>query len=318
MTLDFAKDWYPSPPTGDFPVPMFSAPGHQDTIWSAVKGEVAQSRQIKWTGGTAATHSIVSVAGAAEVRTRALELHFSWNAGYVEADAQSKRQVHAYQNRARYALVLPPETNVEFRIKEKSNYRFLTIEFDPRYVLQVAELQHLNTVEVLEVWDYNHPLTWYLAQAVANECDSEARQGLLYAESAITLLALHVVRSLSSHDRPLKLRRRGGLAPVFLSRVSDYMSSRLAEDVSLSEAASICGLSAGHFAFAFKQSTGMPPHAWLRRQRIDRSKALLLDGELNLVAIARAVGFANQSAFGVAFKKETGLTPAVWRRLHLI
>ncbi len=35
-------------------VPMFSGPGHRDTIWTDVKGEVARSRQINWEGGTAA------------------------------------------------------------------------------------------------------------------------------------------------------------------------------------------------------------------------------------------------------------------------
>ena len=98
------------------PVPMFSAPGHRDTIWSDVRGKIARSRGITWEGGTAATHAIVSVSGAAEVRTRSLELHFSWNSGRAEADAQSGRQLRSYRNRPRYGLILPPETGVEFRI----------------------------------------------------------------------------------------------------------------------------------------------------------------------------------------------------------
>jgi len=75
-------------------------------------------------------------------------------------------------------------------------------------------------------------------------------------------------------------------------------------------------LSPGHFAFAFKQSTGVAPHAWLRRQRIDRARALLRDQDVSLTSVAQSVGFATQSAFGVAFKKETRSTPAAWRRLH--
>ncbi len=70
------------------PVPMFSGPGHRDTVWTDVRGAVAGSRQITWAGGVAATHAITAVAGAAEVRTRSLELHFSWNSGRAEADAQ--------------------------------------------------------------------------------------------------------------------------------------------------------------------------------------------------------------------------------------
>lgn len=298
------------------PVPMFSGPGHRDTIWSDVRGNVGRSRQIRWEGGAAATHAIVSASGHAEVRTRSLELHFSWNSGRAEADAQSGKQLWSYRNRPRYGLILPPETGVEFRIEEKSNYKFLAMEFEPHYVLRVAELQHLWGVEMIETWDYNHPLTWNLAQAIYEECETDARQGLLYAETAIAFLALHVVRTLSNITAPVRVLQRGGLAPAILSRACEYMISRLTEDVSLSEVAAIANLSLAHFSSAFKRSMGISPHAWFRRQRVDRAKGLLLNSDLSLSAIAQSVGFANQSAFGTAFKRETGWTPAAWRRMR--
>jgi AraC family transcriptional regulator len=304
------------PPQTFSPVPMFSAPGHRDTIWSDMKGSVARSTQIVWPGGTAATHKIDKVSGAAEIRTRCLELQFSWNSGYVEADADRGKQIYAYKNRPCYGLLLPPETGVEFRITEKSNYRFLSIELEPSYALRISELQHLSSVEFIESWDYNHPLTWQLARVISEECESEARAGLLYCETAVALLALHVTRHLSNYSRALVTTHCGGLAPGVLRRVCEYMTSRLEDDLSLSEIADISGLSPGHFSFAFKRSVGLSPHAWLRRERIDRAKALLRDRSLSLPFIASAVGFSTQSAFGVAFKRETGSTPTAWRRAH--
>jgi AraC family transcriptional regulator len=298
------------------PVPMFSGPGHRDTIWSDVRGDVARSSLITWSGGVAATHAITSVSGAAEVRTRSLDLHFSWNSGRAEADAQSGKQLRSYRNRPRYGLILPPETSVEFRIEEKSNYKFLAMEFEPGYVLQVAELQHLCGVEMMEAWDYNHPLTWNLAQAIFEECESEARQGLLFVETAIVFLALHVVRTLSNVTTPVRVLQRGGVAPAMLNRACEYMTSKLTENVSLSEVAAIANLSLAHFSSAFKRSMGISPHAWFRRQRVDRAKMLLLNGDLGLSAIAQSLGYANQSAFGAAFKRETGWTPAAWRRMR--
>jgi AraC family transcriptional regulator len=300
----------------DPPVAMFSAVGHQDTVWSDVKGSVAHSRMIKWVGGVAASHAINKVSGAAEVRTRSLELHFSWNSGVADAEAESGKRVWAYNNRPRYGLILPPGTNVEFKIREKSNYRFLAMEFEPSYLLKAAELQHLNSVEFLETWEHDHPLTWHLAEAIFEECESGARQGLLYSETAATLLALHVVRTLSNRARKTDLLSRGGLAPAVQRRACDYMVDRLGNDISLSELAGISGLSVGHFAIAFKQSMGISPHGWLRRQRIDTAKALLRSRDLSLSSIAVSVGFAGQSAFGVAFRKETGMTPTAWRKLH--
>jgi AraC family transcriptional regulator len=293
---------------------MFSAPGHPATVWSDVNGTVNQSRHINWSGGSAAAHRIGTVAGAAKVVTNSLGVQFSWNGGFVEADAASGRQIFSYQNRPRYGLVLPPGSEVEFRIKEKSNYRFLSIELTPEYVLRACELQHLAAVTVIETWDYNHPLSWQLAQALYEECEHEGRQGLLYVETAILLLSLHLVRHLSTATRLESFSRRGGLPAAVCKRACEYMVAGLHQDLSLTDVAAVCGLSPGHFSFAFRQSMGMPPHSWLRLQRIEKAKTLLRDHTLPLTAIALVVGFSNQSSFGVAFKKETGLSPSAWRR----
>jgi hypothetical protein len=82
----------------DPPAAMFSAPGHRDTVWSDVKGSVAHSRMIRWAGGVAASHAIDRVSGATEVRTRSVELHFSWNAGVAGAEAESGKRVWVYKN----------------------------------------------------------------------------------------------------------------------------------------------------------------------------------------------------------------------------
>ena len=156
------------------------------------------------------------------------------------------------------------------------------------------------------------PLTWQLAHVLYEECTSGAPRGTLYTETAATLLSMHLVRNLSTVTL-LKEIRRGGLPPSRLRRACDYMVSRLGEDVSLQEVAASVELSTGHFSTAFKQSSGVTPHAWMRRQRIDRAKTLLHDANLNLTQIAIILGYANQSSLGVAFKRETGVTPTQWR-----
>jgi transcriptional regulator GlxA family with amidase domain len=45
--------------------------------------------------------------------------------------------------------------------------------------------------------------------------------------------------------------------------------------VSLAELARACDLSPGHFARAFKQTTGQSPHRWLIAQRIEKAKQLM-------------------------------------------
>jgi AraC family transcriptional regulator len=138
----------------------------------------------------------------------------------------------------------------------------------------------------------------------------------LYTETAIALLVLHIVHGLSHYGRPPTCTSRGGLAAGSLRRACEYMRSRMGDAIALDEIARVVGLSTSHFSFAFKQSTGLAPYTWLRRQRVQSAKGLLHDPTLPLTSIALMLGFANQSAFGVAFKRETGLTPTAWRRSH--
>jgi AraC family transcriptional regulator len=46
---------------------------------------------------------------------------------------------------------------------------------------------------------------------------------------------------------------------------------------SIAEIAVECGLSSSYFAKAFKQTAGVPPHAWLSMKRIEQAKRLLND-----------------------------------------
>jgi AraC family transcriptional regulator len=50
-------------------------------------------------------------------------------------------------------------------------------------------------------------------------------------------------------------------------------------DVSPAALASDAGLSRFHFCRAFKESTGLSPHAWLRQHRLDQAMNMLRDTE---------------------------------------
>jgi AraC-like DNA-binding protein len=116
-----------------------------------------------------------------------------------------------------------------------------------------------------------------------------------------------------SRTRPV-LATRGGLAPWQLRRAQAYMMDNLEGEVGLAELGALVGLSPGHFCTAFRESTGLPPHAWLTEARMARAKALLADPRLSLTEVAQTVGYGGQSAFGAAFRRATGTTPSAWRR----
>jgi|GEM_PF-2939767 AraC family transcriptional regulator len=256
--------------------------------------------------------------GEVEVMASSITLDFIWNSGYMEAEAQSGGRVISNENRPAFAYVLPPGTRVGFRVKEARENRQLSLEIERDFLLGAAPFEPPGNLDIVETWDYRDPLSWQLARVIYDECTSRSPQGTLYAETAVTFLAMHLVRNLSTVTPLLKEIRRGGLPASRLHRACDYMVSRLGEDISLHEVAASVQLSTGHFSTAFKQSLGVAPHAWLRRQRIERAKTLLRDPNLDVTQIAIILGYANQSSFGVAFKRETGLSPMQWRRREVV
>lgn len=92
---------------------------------------------------------------------------------------------------------------------------------------------------------------------------------------------------------------------------------RLADDPlhppTLAELATMSGLSRYQVLRRFERAYGLPPHAWLLRQRAERARVLIRDGS-TLAAAATASGFADQSHMTRIFVRQYGFTPGVWQK----
>ena len=60
---------------------------------------------------------------------------------------------------------------------------------------------------------------------------------------------------------------RGGLAPARANRICEYIDLHLQENIALDVLAEIAQLSVHHFARAFRQSLGIPPHNYIVQRR---------------------------------------------------
>jgi AraC-like DNA-binding protein len=75
---------------------------------------------------------------------------------------------------------------------------------------------------------------------------------------------------------------RGGLAPARANRICEYIDSHLQENIALEVLAEIAQLSVHHFARAFRQSLGIPPHNYIVQRRVEHAQQLLRNTELPL------------------------------------
>src|SRR5262249_11862424 len=125
----------------------------------------------------------------------------------------------------------------------------------------------------------------------------------LFAGALRGLLGHELLRLQSRTPRSKSSTTRGGLAAWQQKRVLEFMNEHLTENISLTLLAELVRLSPYHFARAFKQSFGAPPHRYWAEQRIERAKALLADPRTSITEVAFDVGFAGSSPFSAAFRR---------------
>lgn len=160
-----------------------------------------------------------------------------------------------------------------------------------------------------------HPdlVTSRLLVSAADVAEGNQSLDVLFREQFNELLA---TRILAAHTGRLHTYhpRLGGLSPSVLRRAIERLRSDDDADISLAALASDAGLSRFHFCRAFKESTGLSPHNWLRRRRLDQAMTMLRDPANSVAVVAAALGYASQTAFAAAFRRLTGETPSDWRR----
>lgn len=159
------------------------------------------------------------------------------------------------------------------------------------------------------------PLLEQIGLSLREQLHAAAPAAALYVDhlaraAAARLLQAHSTARLRSGALP---GRGSGLSPRQLRRALDYLDSALERDPSLPELAAAAGLSPVYFARQFKRSTGLAPHQYLLRRRLDRAKRLLQSGDQPIAAVALDCGFCHQEHLTRLFRRHCGTTPGAYR-----
>jgi len=212
--------------------------------------------------------------------------------------------------------IIPAGQSYQARLDGESEH--LAMYVDPSLLLHAASASRTaGVVEVLETCAPSDPVISNVALALlaelnANERGAGALSGRLYTESLANVLAVHLLRHYTAFGSDGH-RLTGGLSGQKLRLVTDLIADNYGRDLSLTELASVAGMSPFHFAREFKRTTGTTPHQYLIKFRIDRAKALLAESKLPLVEVGFRSGFSHQSHFTRLFHRVTGTTPHSYR-----
>ncbi|WP_370965367.1 helix-turn-helix domain-containing protein [Amycolatopsis sp. cg9] len=133
-----------------------------------------------------------------------------------------------------------------------------------------------------------------------------------YADQLGALVAAQLVRRHGAG--PVREPVALGLSDRQFATVRDFMADRLAEPVPLAELAALAGLSVSQFSRRFKARTGLPPHRFLLRLRVEQAGLLLRTGDAPIAEIALRCGFSHQEHLTRVLRAQLGTTPAALRR----
>ncbi|MBR8838126.1 MAG: helix-turn-helix transcriptional regulator [Stigonema ocellatum SAG 48.90 = DSM 106950] len=205
-------------------------------------------------------------------------------------------------------IVVTP-VNVRHQASWESEGDFILMGIEPDvFACTVDEAAEPKQVEIIPHFATPDPLVYQIGIALKNTLENNPFGSRLYAETMVAALSVHLMQHYSTR-KPKFQEYTGGLPRRKLQRLMEYINEHLDKNLGLSELAALVQMSPHYFSQLFKQSTGMTPHQYVIRRRVERAKELILQGEMTMAEIAHNVGFANQSHLNLHFKRLLGVTP---------
>lgn len=204
------------------------------------------------------------------------------------------------------AWILPANDSISVRIN--SDFHYARISIDAGYVDRLSGGAEASRLELRRTYGVFEPQISHIVGALIAESDSGNPGGLAFVEALATALSHQLARH-AGVQKLIIARARGGLTAAAKRRVLEIMNANLNSNVSVELLAGEVGLSAAHFARAFKETMGVAPHQYLLRLRLEHSRRMLDADDAVLADVAQRAGFADQAHFTRFFKREYGVTP---------
>lgn len=105
-----------------------------------------------------------------------------------------------------------------------------------------------------------------------------------------------------------------GPSSYLVDRALAMVERNFAKNLTDASVAATLGLSTSHFRFLFRETTGQPFHKFLVALRLEKARQMLIEQEIAVSVVAKAVGFAGLSHFSRAFTQRFQVSPTSIRR----
>jgi len=196
------------------------------------------------------------------------------------------------------------------------NGDFVVVHLAPTLLQEIVDEWsegRVRSVELTHEFCTRDPKLERLALALCDEYRTEDVASGICAEALARQLAVRLLRGYWK-ARTVGDPPADGLSRKALAKAIEYIEANLADDLTIQDVSAALSMSAGRFAHAFRNSTGLAPHRYIVERRVEMAKRLLLETDLPIANLATRAGFSTHAHFCVTFHRIVGSTPGQYRR----
>lgn len=227
-------------------------------------------------------------------------LHLSEPA-WVECKMGSNRVLH----QARVGTMGVCPSGAECVAKCQNEIETLLVSIDPTALALAGSEKSQHSVDLAPRLVGQDIELFHVGQMLTQECRAGYPNGPLHWHE---LAEKFIDRILAEHSTRRPDGAGATLSRATLTKLREYIHSRLDEPIEVADLASIAGHSPFHFTRVFARSVGFTPHRYVVHMRLKRAIELVREGKQGLAEIAVRTGFADQSHLSRWVKRVYGVS----------
>ncbi|PNQ74911.1 hypothetical protein C1T31_01905 [Hanstruepera neustonica] len=160
----------------------------------------------------------------------------------------------------------------------------------------------------------------YIAERITNSklVEFEGQDHLFWTGDTFPILA--EIEEFITGIRPDQQEFQNSNLKTYRTKIDieEIMSKNFLYNLKVEEFAKLCGRSLSAFKRDFKNKFNTTPSKWIKIKRLEYSKRLLVESDLNINQVCYECGFVNSSHYIQSFKKHYDISPHQFRTTHSV